>query len=562
MYVKSWDDLKRWVADHWGIVVDAAVKRLGGNVRSELNALRVMLNDDKIAREVVAPALLLIQAERLGVNKATLRYFGAVSSGAIGGDGYVSAAEGKVGLASGKLEIALLWAAAFTAHGIKAEVEEDGVVTRVVVFGGDAARLAGLYFLYGPPLLEGDDRLKNHKLAEAVKLGAEGLDIRWEGLRRRTEGGPVAADLIISVGGVAVKYNVYLLKNAIELLFHSTDRSRVELAARLLKLAGVSAEVKKREGKREVWYVYAYTDVLAAGREELRKALVEIVREAVTRSWIDAGKAERWLKKLERGRVLKEGWAKYGVWLARGNVLEVKYHSTDPDNIEREAQWLSEMGLKKDRHFSMKKPEKDGEGGYVYIRREGLAYAAWLSVHGEGEQQRLAADFVKRILRRAWEAGKEVYKKAREIIEKGRAGRYLTLKDFEGRVEVGGREHVVKVIDGGAVKEKQNGKTLLRIWITAEVDGVTREYKITYSREKDNAAVGRTVARADDPDGREKDAERFSVLVKALTGEEPKVYRMKDGKIIIKCYRKHLDGFKRFDELADAIEEWLEETRR
>jgi hypothetical protein len=34
---------------------------------------------------------------------------------------------------------------------------------------------------------------------------------------------------------------------------------------------------------------------------------------------------------------------------------------------------------------------------------------------------------------------------------------------------------------------------------------------------------------------------------------------MKNGKII-KCGRKHLDGFKRYAELADAIERWLEET--
>jgi hypothetical protein len=65
-----------------------------------------------VAREVVAPALLLIQAERLGVNEETLRYFGAVASGAIGGDGYVSAARKEVGLTSGEREIALLWAAA------------------------------------------------------------------------------------------------------------------------------------------------------------------------------------------------------------------------------------------------------------------------------------------------------------------------------------------------------------------------------------------------------------------------------------------------------------------
>jgi hypothetical protein len=49
--------------------------------------------------------------------------------------------------------------------------------------------------------------------------------------------------LAISEGDVAVKYNIYLREKAIELRFQSTDRSRVELAARLLKLAGVGAEV-------------------------------------------------------------------------------------------------------------------------------------------------------------------------------------------------------------------------------------------------------------------------------------------------------------------------------
>jgi hypothetical protein len=77
-------------------------------LRSRLNALRDMLNDDKVAREVVAPALLLIQAERLGVNETALRYFGAVVSGAIDGDGHVSAAMRVVGLTSGEREVALL----------------------------------------------------------------------------------------------------------------------------------------------------------------------------------------------------------------------------------------------------------------------------------------------------------------------------------------------------------------------------------------------------------------------------------------------------------------------
>jgi hypothetical protein len=80
--------------------------------------------------------------------------------------------------------------------------------------------------------------------------------------------------LTISEGGIEIKYNVYLRGDAVVLQFASTDRSRAELAARLLRLAGVSVEVRKAEvGGRDVWYVEATTDRLAAGREELRKAL-------------------------------------------------------------------------------------------------------------------------------------------------------------------------------------------------------------------------------------------------------------------------------------------------
>jgi chloramphenicol 3-O-phosphotransferase len=90
-----------------------------------------------------------------------------------------------------------------------------------------------------------------------VKLGAEGLDIRWERLRQIKNG--AAADLIISVGGAAVKYNVYLRENKVGLQLQLTDRSRAELAARLLRLAGVTAEVEK-VGGRDVWQVRATTD--------------------------------------------------------------------------------------------------------------------------------------------------------------------------------------------------------------------------------------------------------------------------------------------------------------
>ncbi len=102
------------------------------------------------------------------------------------------------------------------------------------------------------------------------------------------------------MAGVAVKYNVYLRGDAIKLEFQSTDRSRAELAARLLRLAGVDAEVKKEDVGDE-WHVRATTDKLAAGREELRKAIAEIVRRAVEKGWVNTNTAERWLEKLEKG---------------------------------------------------------------------------------------------------------------------------------------------------------------------------------------------------------------------------------------------------------------------
>jgi hypothetical protein len=565
MYVKSWDGLKRWVAEHWDVVVDAAARRLGEEVRSVLETLRDRLNDDKIAREVIAPALLLIQAEGLGVNETTLRYFGAVISGAVGGDGYVSAAMKKVELANGKRAVALLWKAALVAHGIETEVRDVGGGFVAVTSGGDAARLAGLYFLYGAPLLEGDERIINHKLAEAMKLAAEGLDIRWEGLRRRTEGGPVAADLIISEGNTKIKYNVYLSGDVIRLEFASTDRSHVELAARLLRLAGVDAEVKK-VGNGDVWRVWVTTNKLAAGHEELRKALAEIVETA--RKSVGEEKAKRWLEKLESGITLKEGWPKYEIRLSGSGALMVRFSSTNSGNIEREAQRLEKMGLKRGVHFSVEMPE-GGKAGYVSVLKEGLARAARLSVHSKDKDQReLAAAFVELILQRAREAcgGAEpcaVYEKAKEIVEEGKAWGSLELEDFEKKVEVNGKTYVVKVIGGEAVEEDRGDRKLLRIKITAEVDGVRRDYTITYSRRgRNNAAVGRAYAKADAPGGREADAERYSALIKALTGKEPKVIERSDGRIDIICGREHLDGFMRYAELADAIEKWLEETRR
>ena len=75
-----------------------------------------------------------------------------------------------------------------------------------------------------------------------------------------------------------------------------------------------------------------------------------------SKGWVDASKAERWLEKLEEGRILKEGWPKYNIQLTKGAMV-VRYQSTDPDSIERETQRLEKMGLKRGVHFSVKMPE-------------------------------------------------------------------------------------------------------------------------------------------------------------------------------------------------------------
>jgi hypothetical protein len=241
--------------------------------------------------------------------------------------------------------------------------------------------------------------------------------------------------------------------------------------------------------------------------------------------------------------------------------LVVRFASPNPDSIQREAQRFREMGLEEGVHFSVKMPE-GGKKGYVSIFREGLAYAAWLSVHGSGERQRLAAEFVKYILQRAKETDDDVYEKAKEIIEEGMSRGSLTLKGFEKEVEVGGKEHMVKVTDGSAeLKKGKSGKKLLKIKITAEVDGVRREYAITFGRYgRRNATEGYATAKADAPGGRKADAERLAAVIKALTGKEPLIRRKSDGTIEIVCGRTHPEGFKRYAELADAIEKRLEET--
>jgi hypothetical protein len=397
-------------------------------VLSDMYCLARDCTDDRIVRKFVAPALELIMLDKALNNKFDRErarlLFGEMYATALAGDGTVGRRRveltigGELGGGAALLRLAALLLlnqvlSDKLKFGMRAYVGE-GRYYRIAAYGENAAKLMCLLAVTAPSA--GGEYLSD-KFNEFVKEAR--VEVRFDNIRL-TPRGLVAADLIISEAGIAVKYNVYL-RNAIELEFRSTDRGRVELAARLLKLAGVGAEVKKEEvDGRDVWYVRVTTNMLAAGREELRRALAGFVRKAVENGWVDAGKAERWLEELEKGRVVREGWPEYYVGLTRSGALVVRYHSTDPDSIKQEVQRLKEMGLEEGRHFSVKMP-KGGKAGYVYILKEGLAYAAWLSENGKGEQRKLAAEFVEYILRRAEKAGKEVYEKATRIVDEGKA---------------------------------------------------------------------------------------------------------------------------------------------
>jgi hypothetical protein len=107
---------------------------------------------------------------------------------------------------------------------------------------------------------------------------------------------------------------------------------------------------------------------------------------------------------------------------------------------------------------------------------------------------------------------------------------------------------VVKAIDGGAgLKEGRSGKTLLRIRITAEVDGVKSDYTITYGRRgAGNAAVGRAGAEADARGGG--------------AGCGPAVGRrcVRETAARVVYGGEPLEGFRRCVGLAGAVEELLD----
>jgi hypothetical protein len=378
---------------------------------------------DEVVRKFVAPALELIMLDKalkgeFNREKALL-LFGEMYATAIAGDGHVGrrlvelTVGGELGGGAALLRLATLHLLnqllpKESAFNVRVYIGE-GRYYRIAATGENAARFMRLLAVSAPSA--GGEYLSD-KFEEFMKEAR--VEVRPDNIRL-TPRGLVAAELIISGGGVAVKYNVYLSVNAIELQFRSTDRDRIELVARLLKLADVGAEIKRR-GDGDGWYVVATTDALAAGREELRKALAEIVKTARDNGWVDEKKAEGWLEKLGRGVVAWEG-KKFEMRLARG-ALVVRFRSTSRESLEEVAGEFKAMGLEEGVHFAVR---WGGERGFVSLLAEGVRRLKWVSIHGEEGQRRRAAEFLKFLEEKARAKGGEVLRKLEALVEEGRS---------------------------------------------------------------------------------------------------------------------------------------------
>jgi hypothetical protein len=261
--------------------VGVSMEEVWGVVEFVLSDMYCLARDcarDEVVRKFVEPALELMMLDKALRGKfdrgKALRIFGEMYATAIAGDGTVGpnivmlTVGGELGGGAALLRLATLHLLnKLLSDELRFDVRvyvKNGRYYDIAAYGENAAGLKRPLAVSAPSA--GGEYLseKFDKFVEVARM-----EVRFGNIRLTKSG--VAADLTLLEAGIDVKYNVYL-SGKIELEFQSTDRSRVELAAHLLKLAGVGVVVRKVEvGGRSVWYVKAYTDMLAAGHEGSEK---------------------------------------------------------------------------------------------------------------------------------------------------------------------------------------------------------------------------------------------------------------------------------------------------
>jgi hypothetical protein len=348
------------------------------------------------------------------------------------------------------------------------------------------------------------------------------------------------AELVIKAGGRQAKFSVEM-SYTVKIQFNSSNREAAEEAAAVLKEAGVEAELKSYWDKsvnREKWYVKASIDSLASARRELREALAQAIREAEEAGLVGREKADAWLEKLLRMR--------FSALLDSRGALRVMYKSTIPIAVEYAAERLERLGLRPGVHYRAKKPQGGGRG-WVAITPEGLRRLAHLAARAQDEQIRAEATQLLQQVKEAAEG--EARRRLEEEIEAGRSRGAAKLAGF--------KTGDVTVHEAKAWIEKEQ----LRIWIRAEVGGAPLQKTITFTRGARGEVRGYAYAHADAPGGRAADAHRAKTLIIAVTGHEPTIVERRDGAIMLKLTRRHLEALMKYAEIHQEAERWLQETK-
>jgi len=349
------------------------------------------------------------------------------------------------------------------------------------------------------------------------------------------------AELVIKAGGRGAKFSVEL-SYTVKIQFNSSSREAAEEAAALLREAGVEAELRSYWDKsvnREKWYVKASIDSLASARRELREALAQAIREAEEAGLVGREKADAWLEKLLRMR--------FSALLDSRGALRVMHKSTSPLSVEYAAERLERLGLRPGVHYRAKKPQGGGRG-WVAITPEGLRRLAHLAARAQDEQIRAEAT---QLLQQVEEAAEgEARRRLEEEIEAGRSRGAAKLAGF--------KTGDVAIHEAKAWIEKEQ----LRIWIRAEVGGTPLQKTITFTRGARGEVRGYAYAHADAPGGRAADAHRAKTLIRAVTGHEPTIVERRDGAIMLKLTRRHLEALMKYAEIHQEAEKWLQETKK
>jgi len=289
--------------------------------------------------------------------------------------------------------------------------------------------------------------------------------------------------------------------------------------------------------------------------------LVELFVEAVTRvlAWIDEHKAYLFLM-----AAVAAGVVALSVALNLWGLVELEKPayaaSTAPFISAGVREYSREEAFKilreaPDPYEKFKDIAKAANVGRVKLAREGIIEFAYIAKHGTDEAQRLgAASLIEHLRIKAELAGKEVLVKLGELVREGESRRSLHAEGLKTIVEIEWKgRHVEVSVEVKNIKAWEDGDKL-RIVVGAIVGGVEGQWTATFRRTKKNAIEGYTVARVNAPGGREEDAKRIIALVKALTGEEPNI-KLDKGKPVIIYTRRHLNGFKKYAEVADTIRE-------